>query len=154
MGRFGQKTGAGWYDYQTGDRTPQPSSAVQDVIVECRKEEGIRARDINDKEITERLVYALVNEGARILQEGIAQRASDIDLVWLRGYGFPLWRGGPMFYADTTGLASVVQSMAGYAKNPHADPEFWEPAPLIARLAAEDKDFHRRDAENAEKIEK
>src|SRR3569833_732986 len=104
MDRFGQKTGAGWYDYREGERTPIPSQAVNDMIVKHSAELGIARRTIGDEEIIERLVYALVNEGARILEEGIAQRASDIDMVYLAGYGFPAFRGGPMFYADTVGL--------------------------------------------------
>ncbi len=103
-GRFGQKTGAGWYDYRAGDRTPYPNADVDAMIVKYSATLGIERRKIDDREIVERLVYALVNEGARILEEGIAQRASDIDLVYLNGYGFPLLRGGPMFYADTVGL--------------------------------------------------
>ena len=89
----------------------------------------------------ERCIFALVNEGAKILEEGIAQRASDIDVVYLIAYGFPPWRGGPMHYADSLGLYSVVRSMRRLAKNPHGDPAVWEPAPLLARLAAEGKSF-------------
>jgi 3-hydroxyacyl-CoA dehydrogenase len=88
-----------------------------------------------------RLVYALVNEGARLLDEGIAQRASDIDMVYLTGYGFPLHRGGPMCYADTVGLFNVAQAMKRFARNPHDDAAFWQPAPLLARLVAESKSF-------------
>ena len=89
----------------------------------------------------ERCIFALVNEGAKILEEGIAQRASDIDVVYLTGYGFPPWRGGPMHYADSLGLYNVVQSMRRLAKNPHGDPAAWAPAPLLAKLAAEGKSF-------------
>jgi 3-hydroxyacyl-CoA dehydrogenase len=84
----------------------------------------------------------LVAEGAHILEEGIAQRASDIDVIYLTGYGFPLWRGGPMHYADRIGLANVVNTMKSFAQNPHADPQFWSPAPLLARLAADGKTFN------------
>jgi 3-hydroxyacyl-CoA dehydrogenase len=140
MGRFGQKTGAGWYDYKPGDRTAYPSPLVEDMIVRHSAEIGIERRKIGDEEIVERLVYALVNEGARILEEGIAMRASDIDMVYLTGYGFPLHRGGPMFYADTVGLPNVVMAIEKYARGRHG--EAWQVAPLLARLAAEGKSFN------------
>jgi 3-hydroxyacyl-CoA dehydrogenase len=140
MGRFGQKTSAGWYDYKPGDRKPYPSQMVNDMIVKHSADLGIERRKISDEEIVERLVYALVNEGARILEEGIAQRASDIDMVYLAGYGFPVFRGGPMFYADTVGLPNVVMAMEKFAKGNHG--EAWKPAPLLARLAAEGKTFN------------
>jgi 3-hydroxyacyl-CoA dehydrogenase len=141
MGRFGQKTGAGWYDYAPGKRDPIPSTVVTEMIEQHRKELGIAPRKIADDEIVHRLVYALVNEGAKIVEEGIAQRASDIDMVYLTGYGFPLFRGGPMNYADQQGLFNVVQSMKRFAQNPNDDASFWTPAPLLARLAAEGKTF-------------
>lgn len=141
MGRFGQKTGAGWYDYVPGKRDAIPSQVVVEMIEKHRKELGITPRKISDDEIVGRLVYALVNEGAKIVDEGIALRASDIDMVYLTGYGFPLHRGGPMNYADTVGLFNVVQSMKRYAANPHDDAEFWKPAPLLAKLVAEGKSF-------------
>jgi 3-hydroxyacyl-CoA dehydrogenase len=141
MGRFGQKTGAGWYDYQAGKRDAIPSPVVDKMIEDYRKEIGRTPRKIPDDEIVHRLVYALVNEGAYILEEGIASKASDIDMVYLTGYGFPLHRGGPMCYADTQGLFNVVQAMKRFAANPHDDAEFWKPAPLLARLAAEGKSF-------------
>ncbi|HJV62076.1 MAG TPA: 3-hydroxyacyl-CoA dehydrogenase NAD-binding domain-containing protein [Albitalea sp.] len=141
MGRFGQKTGAGWYDYQAGKRDAIPSPVVNEMIEKHRKELGITPRKISDDEIVHRLVYALVNEGAKIVDEGIALRASDIDMVYLTGYGFPLHRGGPMNYADTVGLFNVVQAMKRFAKNPNDDAKFWEPAPLLAKLAAEGKTF-------------
>ncbi|KIF79891.1 3-hydroxyacyl-CoA dehydrogenase NAD-binding domain-containing protein [Noviherbaspirillum autotrophicum] len=140
MGRFGQKTGAGWYDYKPGDRKAYPSQVVNDMIVKHSADLGIERRKISDQEIVERLVFALVNEGAYILEEGIAMRASDIDMVYLTGYGFPLFRGGPMFYADTVGLQNVVMSMEKYAKGRHGDA--WKPAPLLAKLAAEGKTFN------------
>ncbi|WP_194712187.1 3-hydroxyacyl-CoA dehydrogenase NAD-binding domain-containing protein [Noviherbaspirillum soli] len=140
MGRFGQKTSAGWYDYKAGDRKPYPSQMVNDMIVKHSADLGIERRKISDEEIVERLVYALVNEGARILEEGIAQRASDIDMVYLAGYGFPVFRGGPMFYADTVGLPNVVMAMEKFAKGNHG--KAWTPAPLLARLAAEGKTFN------------
>ena len=142
MGRFGQKTGAGWYDYVAGKRDAIPNDAVIKMIEDHRKSKGITARKISDEEIVQRLVYALVNEAARILEEGIASKASDIDMVYLMGYGFPIYRGGPMNYADQVGLFNVVQSMKRFAKNPLDDAKFWEPAPLLAKLAAEGKTFN------------
>jgi len=142
MGRFGQKTGAGWYDYVPGKRDAIPSPAVVEMIEKHRVALGITPRKIGDDEIVHRLVYALVNEGAKIIDEGIAQRASDIDMVYLTGYGFPMYRGGPMNYADTQGLFNVVQAMKRFAANPHDDASFWKPAPLLAKLAAEGKSFN------------
>ena len=141
LGRFGQKTGAGWYDYVPGKRDAIPSRLVTDMLDKHRAELGIAVRKMSDEEIVHRLVYALVNEGAKIVDEGIAQRASDVDMVYLTGYGFPLHRGGPMNYADQVGLFNVVQSMNRFAANPHDDAGFWKPAPLLARLAAEGKSF-------------
>jgi 3-hydroxyacyl-CoA dehydrogenase len=141
MGRYGQKTGAGWYDYVPGKRDAIPSKVVTDMIEQHRATLGITPRKISDDEIVHRLVYALVNEGAKIVDEGIASRASDIDMVYLTGYGFPLHRGGPMCYADTVGLYNVVATMKRFAANPLDDASFWEPAPLLARLAAEGKSF-------------
>jgi 3-hydroxyacyl-CoA dehydrogenase len=140
MGRFGQKTGAGWYDYKPGDRKPKPSQLVNDMIIQHSKDIGVERRKISDQEIIDRLVYALVNEGAQILDEGIAARASDIDMVYLTGYGFPLYRGGPMMYADTVGLGNVVATMDKLAKGRNG--QFWKPAPLLAKLAAEGKTFN------------
>jgi len=141
MGRYGQKTGAGWYDYLPGKRDAIPSAAVVAMIEEHRSTLGVSARKIGDEEIVQRLVFALVNEAARILEEGIAAKASDIDIVYLTGYGFPLWRGGPMCYADTVGLYNVVQTMKRFAANPLDDAASWQPAPLLVRLAAEGKSF-------------
>jgi 3-hydroxyacyl-CoA dehydrogenase len=140
MGRFGQKTGAGWYDYKAGDRKAYANQAVNDMIVKHSADIGVERRKISDQEIVERLVYSLVNEGARILEEGIAMRASDIDMVYLTGYGFPVYRGGPMFYADTVGLFNVLIAMEKYAKGRHGDA--WTPAPLLVKLAAEGKGFN------------
>jgi 3-hydroxyacyl-CoA dehydrogenase len=137
LGRFGQKSGAGWYDYRPGDREAYPSPVVEQLIATARAEQKTPQRRLDDAEIVDRLVYALVNEGARILEEGIAQRASDIDLVYLTGYGFPPYRGGPMRYADSVGVYDVVRRMRALAALPGADPQFWTPAPLLARLAAE-----------------
>ena len=142
MGRFGQKTGAGWYDYQPGKRDAIPSKAVEDMIERHRKDQGITPRKISDQEIVERLVYSLVNEGAHILEDGIASKASDIDMVYLTGYGFPIWRGGPMKYADQMGLFNVVESMKRFAQNPRDDAAFWQPAPMLAKLAAAGKTFN------------
>jgi 3-hydroxyacyl-CoA dehydrogenase len=141
LGRFGQKTGAGWYRYEAGRRDAIADPVVERIIEEERKALGIEPRKLASEEIVDRLLYALVNEGARILEEGIAQRASDIDVVYLAGYGFPLARGGPMFHASRVGLGQVVRRMREFAGNPHADPRFWKPARLLARLAAEGRSF-------------
>jgi len=140
-GRFGQKTGAGWYDYRPGDRNPQPNAEVDDLIVKHSQELGITRRKIADVEIVERLVYSLVNEGAKILYERIAQRASDIDLVYLNGYGFPIWRGGPLFHADSVGLGEVVAAITRYRQ--------FAPAPLLVRLAAAGESFSFFDRSNS-----
>ncbi|WP_186073031.1 3-hydroxyacyl-CoA dehydrogenase NAD-binding domain-containing protein [Burkholderia gladioli] len=140
LGRFGQKTGGGWYDYQAGERRAKPSKLVDEMVLAYSKEAGVERREIADEEIVERLVYALVNEGAKILEEGIASKASDIDMVYLTGYGFPLWRGGPMLYADTVGLYNVERSMRRYAAGANGDA--WQPAPSIAKLAAAGKGFN------------
>ncbi|HWE25065.1 MAG TPA: 3-hydroxyacyl-CoA dehydrogenase NAD-binding domain-containing protein, partial [Myxococcales bacterium] len=142
MGRFGQKTSAGWYRYEPGRRDPVPDPVVEELILSTSREIGIARRSLPAGEMVERCVLALVNEGAKVLEEGIAQRASDIDIVYLTGYGFPPWRGGPMHYADTLGLYSVVRSMRRLAKNPYGDPAAWQPAPLLARLAAEGRSFN------------
>ena len=140
-GRFGQKTGAGWYDYLPGKRDAVPNAEVVQMIEEHRKSLGIEPRKISDEEIVQRLVYSLVNEGAHILEEGIASKSGDIDMVYLMGYGFPIYRGGPMNYANEVGLFNVVQAMNRFAKNPMDDEKFWTPAPLLARLVAEGKTF-------------
>jgi 3-hydroxyacyl-CoA dehydrogenase len=142
LGRFGQKTGLGWYRYQPGKRDALPDPAVEALIADYRKEHGYTPRKIAEDEIVARCIYALVNEGAQLLEEGIALRASDIDVVYLAGYGFPRYRGGPMFYSDTVGLYNVVRTLARFAANPHGDPAFWRPAPLLARLTAEGKTFN------------
>ena len=139
LGRFGQKTGAGWYRYEAGSRTPIPDPLVEDLIVKAAKEAGIQRQSVSDQEILERCIYALVNEGAKILEEGIALRASDIDVVYIHGYGFPRYRGGPMFYADTVGLDKVLASVRRFHEK-HG--EFWKPAPLLEKLAAEGKTFN------------
>ena len=141
-GRFGQKTGAGWYDYKPGKRDAIPNAEVVKMIEDYRAAQGITPRKISDEEIVQRLVFALVNEAAHILEEGIANKASDIDIAYIFGYGFPPYRGGPMLYADEVGLFNVVQAMHRFAQNPLDDAEFWKPAPLLARLAAEGKTFN------------
>ena len=110
MGRFGQKTGAGWYRYEKGDRTPIPDPEIAKLVAAVSKELGIERRTIGHDEIVERCIYAMVNEGAKILEEGIAMRSSDVDIVWIYGYGFPRYRGGPMFYADTVGARQSLRS--------------------------------------------
>ncbi len=142
MGRFGQKVGKGWYDYQVGKRDAIPNKEVEDMIVKHRTTLGITPRKISDEEIVQRLVFSLVNEAAHILEDGIASKASDIDMVYITGYGFPIYRGGPMLYADQVGLFNVVQAMHRFAANPHDDAEFWKPAPLLAKLAADGKTFN------------
>ncbi len=142
LGRFGQKTGAGWYDYQAGKRDALNSPLVHKLIEDHRSSLGIAPRHITDEEIVQRLVLALVNEGAHILDEGIAGKASDIDMVYLSGYGFPTFRGGPMQYADTLGLFNVIQTMQRFAKNPLDDAHFWQPAPLLARLVTVGQNFN------------
>ncbi|HRH04359.1 MAG TPA: 3-hydroxyacyl-CoA dehydrogenase NAD-binding domain-containing protein [Burkholderiaceae bacterium] len=141
-GRFGQKTGAGWYDYVAGKRDAIPNKEVEAMVEAHRQSLGITPRKISNEEIVQRLVYSLVNEAAHILQEGIANKASDIDMVYIMGYGFPPYRGGPMNYADEVGLFNVVQSMKRFAQNPLDDAAFWEPAPLLAKLVAEGKTFN------------
>ncbi|UVS96206.1 3-hydroxyacyl-CoA dehydrogenase NAD-binding domain-containing protein [Burkholderia glumae] len=140
LGRFGQKTGGGWYDYQPGERRAKPSKLVDEMVLAYSKEAGIERRAIGDDEIVERLVYALVNEGAKILEEGIASKASDVDMVYLTGYGFPLWRGGPMLYADEVGLYNVERAMRRYAAGANGDA--WRIAPSIVELAASGKGFN------------
>jgi 3-hydroxyacyl-CoA dehydrogenase len=144
MGRYGQKTGAGWYRYQQGDRTPQSDPAVQKLIEEASQKAGISRRMISPEEIVERTVYALINEGARILEEGMALRAGDIDIIYVNGYGFPPYRGGPMWYADTVGLPKVLARIREFEKRHGA---MWKPAPLLVRLADAGKKFADFDKE-------
>jgi 3-hydroxyacyl-CoA dehydrogenase len=141
VGRFGQKTGAGWYRYEDGNRNPIPDVVTEDLIAKYRLSNGITPRKISDAEVIERCIFALVNEGARILEERIAARASDIDLVYLNGYGFPLRLGGPMLYADTVGLTNIVRSLRRFAAERNADPS-WQPSPLLLQLAKEGKRFN------------
>ena len=139
MGRFGQKTGAGYYRYEDG-RKAVPDPAIEALIVQASAEKGIMRRQIPDQEIVERCVYQLVNEGAKILEEGIAQRASDIDIVYAFGYGFPRYRGGPMCHADIVGLGNVMEAIQRYHAV-HGDS--WKPASLLVRLAGEGGSFNR-----------
>jgi 3-hydroxyacyl-CoA dehydrogenase len=137
-GRFGQKTGAGWYRYERGSRTPLPDPEVEALITAESKRLGMARQPISDEEIIKRTIYALVNEGAKLLEEGIALRPGDIDVIYLTGYGFPAWRGGPMFYADTVGLANVYADVKRFHET-HGF--FWRPAPLLEKLAREGKRF-------------
>jgi len=139
MGRHGQKTNAGVYKYEDG-RTPIPDPIVKALIAECAKEAGIEQRDISDQEILERCLYPMINEGAKILEEGIAPRPLDIDIIWINGYGFPGYKGGPMFWADQIGLQNIVDAYAKYAKQ--FGDHYWQPAPLLAKLAKEGKGFY------------
>src|SRR5690606_24962637 len=141
-GRFGQKVGKGWYDYLPGRREAVPNAEVEQMIAEHRQSLGIAPRKVSDEEIVQRLVFSLVNEAAHILEEGIANKPSDIDVVYIFGYGFPVHRGGPLKYADEVGLFNVVQAMKRFQRNPNDDAAFWEPAPLIQRLVADGKNFN------------
>ncbi|HEY7037717.1 MAG TPA: 3-hydroxyacyl-CoA dehydrogenase NAD-binding domain-containing protein [Methylomirabilota bacterium] len=138
LGRFGQKTGAGYFRYEKGDRTPIPDPDVEKIIVEVASEQGITRRKIGEDEILARLLYPMVNEGAKILEEKIAIRASDIDVIWVYGYGWPVYRGGPMFWADQVGLKTIRDRMNEWRKTQGED---WAPAPLLDRLATEGKTF-------------
>jgi 3-hydroxyacyl-CoA dehydrogenase len=140
LGRFGQKTGAGWYRYEPGVREPQADPLIEQLIADYRSAQGVTPRKVSDDEVVERCIYALVNEGARILAEGIAVRASDVDLVYLNGYGFPARRGGPMCYANEVGLSNVARALRRFADEPGAF-DWWQPAPLLVQLAEEGKTF-------------
>jgi 3-hydroxyacyl-CoA dehydrogenase len=139
LGRFGQKTGRGYFQYEKGDRTPIPDPEVEKIIVDVATEQGITRRHVTDEEILQRLLYPMVNEGAKILDEKIAIRASDIDVIWVYGYGWPVYRGGPMFWADQIGLRSVRDRMLEFQKA--TGDAFWAPAPLLNRLADAGKGF-------------
>ena len=131
-GRFGQKTGGGFYNYEPGNRSAQRDPEIEQLIIDYSKEKGIERRDIGAEEVLERLMYSLINEGAWILEEGIAQRASDIDVIYVYGYGVPAYLGGPMFYADQIGLDKVYKHVCEFAEQ---DPASWKPAPLLKKLA-------------------
>jgi 3-hydroxyacyl-CoA dehydrogenase len=137
LGRYGQKTGAGWYKYDEA-RQRHLDPEVDRIVAEVAKERGIKRREVSREEIVDRCIYALVNEGAFILQEGFALRAVDIDIIYLTGYGFPAWRGGPMWYADTVGLKKVYDRIGEFHER-HG--YHWEPAPLLKQLAEEGKTF-------------
>ncbi|HSE92896.1 MAG TPA: 3-hydroxyacyl-CoA dehydrogenase NAD-binding domain-containing protein, partial [Methylomirabilota bacterium] len=139
LGRFGQKTGAGYYRYEKGDRTPIPDADVEKIIVDVATSMGITRRPISDEEILQRLLYPMVNEGAKILDEKIAIRASDIDVIWVYGYGWPVYRGGPMYWADQIGLGAVRDTLLAFQRA--TGDTFWTPAPLLAKLADEGKAF-------------
>ncbi len=137
-GMLGQKTGVGYYRYEPGNRTPLENPALAPMLEAASREKGLERQALDEQYIVERCLYALVNEGAKILEEGIAQRASDIDLIYLNGYGFPAWRGGPMFHADSVGLAKVLATV----KELHARcGDWWKPAPLLEKLVAEGRTF-------------
>ena len=138
MGRFGQKTGAGFYLYEGGDRTPRPDPEVEKVIHEVAKAQGVARRAVGDDEILERLLYPMVNEGAKILEEKLAIRASDVDVIWVYGYGWPVYRGGPMFWADSIGLKAIRDRMLQFQRQ-HGDA--WRPAALLSGLADAGKGF-------------
>ncbi|MFV3076563.1 3-hydroxyacyl-CoA dehydrogenase NAD-binding domain-containing protein [Niveispirillum fermenti] len=139
--RKGQKNGRGWYRYEPGSRTPLPDPEITAVVDAYRAERGITPREIGNEEIARRLIYTLVNEGARILDEGMAMRSGDIDIVYIYGYGFPAWRGGPMKFAELSGLDKVLADISRYHADAvaagDADGAYWEPAPLLKRLVAE-----------------
>jgi 3-hydroxyacyl-CoA dehydrogenase len=140
LGRFGQKTGAGYYKYNLPDRTPVPDPEVEKIIEETSKKLGITRRAISDQEILERCLYPMVNEGAKILEEGMAQRSLDIDVIWVNGYGWPVYRGGPMWWADNVvGLKAIHDALLKY-RDMSGDP-FWEPAPLLKKLVQENRKF-------------
>ena len=138
LGRFGQKTGAGYYRYEGGDRTPIPDPDVEKIILEVSREQSVQRRPISDQEILERLLYPMVNEGAKILEEKLAIRASDIDVIWVYGYGWPVYRGGPMFWADQVGLKAIKTRML---EMQHRHGDVWQPAALLSRLADAGKAF-------------
>jgi 3-hydroxyacyl-CoA dehydrogenase len=137
-GRYGQKTGAGWYKYEAGSRAPVPDPVVQKIIEETAARKGVKRRKITNDEILDRTLYALVNEGANILAEGIALRAVDIDMLYILGYGFPAFRGGPMWYADTVGLKKVYDRVCQFERD-HGS--LWTPSPLLKELAESGKTF-------------
>jgi 3-hydroxyacyl-CoA dehydrogenase len=149
MGRFGQKTRRGWYRYEDATRKPHPDPEVAKLIEECAKDAGIRRRAISTTEILERTLYALINEGAKILEEGIALRAVDIDIIYINGYGFPAYRGGPMWYADTVGLKVILDRICAFAEQ-HGT--LWEPAGLLKRLVEAGKNFADFDRERGVEI--
>jgi 3-hydroxyacyl-CoA dehydrogenase len=143
MGRLGQKTGAGWYRYDE-NRKPIADPEIEALIRQTGQEAGIAQRTVTPTEIVERCLYIMINEAARILEEGYALRAADIDTIYLTGYGFPGYRGGPMWYADSVGLKSVLDRIESFRRQ-HG--ELWEPAPLLKQLAESGRTFADWDAE-------
>lgn len=141
-GRFGQKTGAGWYRYEPGNRTALPDPEVDVILRQWRQERGTVSRQVGDAEVIERCIFGLINEGARILADGTAQRASDIDVVYLNGYGFPRFRGGPMLYADEVGLPNVVRALRRIAYESPSEAELWTPSPFLVELAESGRTFN------------
>jgi 3-hydroxyacyl-CoA dehydrogenase len=139
-GRHGQKNGRGWYRYAEGDRTPQPDPEVERLILDTSARLGIARRAIGEDEIRDRMILSLVNEGARLLEEGIAARAGDIDVIYVNGYGWPAWRGGPMWHGERMGMAALRDRLAELARLTGDDD--LAPAPLIRRLAAEGRGFN------------
>jgi len=127
-----KKTSKGFYNYSEGSRAPNPAPENEAIYKEISSQNNIERREISDQEIIDRCILALVNEGARILEEGVAQRSGDMDIVYINGYGFPIWRGGPMFYANQLGLSEVINKMGAFSK---LDENFWKPAPLLQKLA-------------------
>src|SRR6185436_1915617 len=148
MGRLGQKTGAGWYRYDE-NRKATPDPEVEALIMETATNAGIRQRTITRDEILERCLYAMINEGARILEEGYALRAADIDTIYLSGYGFPSYRGGPMWYADSVDLKKILQTIQEFHRT-HG--ELWEPAPLLRKLVEQGHTFAEWDAEQEKRF--
>ena len=136
--RFGQKNSKGFYNYSEGSRAPNPAPENEEIYKEVSEKNNIQRREISDQEIIDRCILGLVNEGAKILEEGVAQRSGDMDIVYINGYGFPIWRGGPMFYANQLGLKEVIKKMDVFSK---LDKEFWKPAPLLQQLADQSASF-------------
>jgi 3-hydroxyacyl-CoA dehydrogenase len=142
MGRFGQKTGAGWYRYEPGNRTPVVDPLIDTLANQLSTRRGIARRVVSDEEVLARVTTALANEGARVLEEGYASRAGDIDVIYCYGFGFPRYRGGPMFYADTIGLETVLARIREYHERVG---DYWKPAPLLEKLASEGRGFYSAD---------
>src|SRR5699024_10920640 len=139
-GRCGQKTQAGVFDYKDGSRAPIPSEQVAQLIANFRAEQGITPRDVTDQEILERTMYVMVNEGAKILEEGIAARALDVDVIWIYGYGFPVYRGGVMYWADQVGLDKILAKVKEFYAE--TGEEQWKPSALLEKLVSEGKGFY------------
>jgi len=138
QGRFGLKAGKGFYNYEKGSRTPMPAPEVDQLIIDFSRKKGYDRRSISDEEILQRCIYPIINEGAKILEEKIAVRPSDLDVIWINGYGWPLYRGGPMFYADLVGLDKVLAAMQKFQAQNGDD---FKPAALLEQLVKEGKGF-------------